>query len=305
MTKETLLFKTDAMGEISIKKDSITSLETSDSQSIELKSGETLNAALQVSEQEKSLNIEEQTVELSNIDAINRPADKWSGKAGLDMSSFSGNYNKEALKGNLELKRPFTVMGLLHHELTLKGSIDFKKDKNVPNNMIRIRKGNVYANLDNNLSETTAWNVFTRVKWDRESDIKARLFEGVGIKHILLKDYKDVLTFGVGLDLARIDSYYTVSDNEGFFSLRPAYKWDYKVYEIKEDMTIMLGQKFKYSPNLTDLDDFLFEIETALTIPLHKDVKLKLSLGTEYDSQPAPGVQRRDSEWKTEISYDF
>jgi hypothetical protein len=303
MTKETLLFKTDAMGEISIKKDSITSLETNDSQSVELKSKETLNAALQVSEQEKSLNIEDQTIELSDISAINRPADKWSGKAGLNMSNFSGNSSdKDTFKGTLELKRPFTVNGDPHHELALKGSLDFRKNNN---HQVKTRKGNFSANLQNNLSKRAFWNIITRVKWDDSRDLRVRFVEGVGVGYTLIEDYKDVFTFGVGIDFARIDSYYDLSDNEGFFSLRPGYKWDCKIYEIKEDMTITLGQKFKYSPNLSDLDDFNFVTETALTIPLHKDVKLKISQGVEYDSQPVPGVLKRDREWKTEITYDF
>ena len=51
-----------------------------------------------------------------------------------------------------------------------------------------------------------------------------------------------------------------------------------------------------YSPDFEEFDDYRLDVDTALLMPLKSDnLKLKLGMRNEYDSQPVAGNERLDN----------
>ena len=305
MKKDKLEFNNPAMGTLSIDWNSVRTLETNAPYPIDLKSGSTIIGLLKpVGDKEKVVEIESNGKEfktslpLDSIQTINTRQDVWTNKIAFGYSDLNGNTNKTTVNTSLHSVRPFSSKGVLKNQITVQGSINYSRSNGETNE----RKGRFEGKFDSFIHKNLNWYFSETLSYNYQQDLQLRAVESLGVEYTFYK--KNNWTIKPLVAISRLDSFYTddaVTTGDGnYFSISPGLYIQWTPWK-----EITLSNKTTIAPNIRDLEDYVFDCHTSLSIPLIQKLSLLMSYNLSITSQPPEDVDRKDQTTTVSFGYTF
>lgn len=303
MTDTKLKMKTDMVGTVEIKWSSIAAINTNEKMPVELDDGSIVIGMLQSRQDadNKTITVDavgdkvDVTTTLNNIHAINRPEDCWSGNVAAGFTSLKGNSDKTTATVQLAAKRPFSDGRWINkHILSFNGQLRYDNE----NDDTSVRKGFINSKFASYFTKRWSWFITARAGYDYMQDLKLRTEESVGMGYDVWN--KDPIDFDVYLAFARVDSNYISKEDTGYFSLNPGWTFQWKIWQ-----DICFNHSINWLPSLKAFDDYILNVNNALSVPLPFDFFLKLQYDIEYTSKPPDGKKKNDRTGQINIGYKF
>lgn len=299
-----MLFKSDAIGDVTIDQSKIKTFSTDDPVAVHLKDENVLLQKIVNSEPGKFAiegagTVKAQDFELSSISSINpppKPDPKWTGNLAAAMTSTHGNTKSEAVSGS------FNMSKRAHNDRT-KVSMDYAKtkqeDKTTGDKEITEDWWRSKGKYDYFFSKKMYGFVDGRYEKDAIAELDRRMIigGGGGYQWIETEDIKFSTEFGMASLYEKFDNQ-TESNSE--VSMQTGYNFD---------KTLMKNVKFvhdlTYYPSTEKFSDYYLtstgEIRAYFTSAMFMTFKIIFN----FDSTPAIGSHKTDTKYLFGVGYSF
>ena len=305
MKEEKLEFKTASMGTLTIDWQSVRTVETNEAYPIDLKSGDSLIVFFKPDgDKEKVVELEtsgkefKASLPLDSILTIIPREDKWSTTVALGYSSLKGNSNQTKVNTSIEAVRPFTKHGKLKNQITVNGSINYSRSSQTTS----VRKGKFNGVFDSYISPQLNWYFSETISYNFLQDLRLRAVEALGVEYTLVN--KNGWTVKPTIAISRLDSFYTkdavLTGDANYFSLSPSIKFQWITWR-----NITLKNHTLITPDIKNLNDYIFDCDTSLSLPLARNFALLLGYDLCITSKPPKGIGRKDQTSSVSFSYTF
>ncbi len=312
LTEGKLHVTTDFAGEIVIDVSKVQGITTDKPLSVELESGDRAVGPLQYTPGTGQavetnalgpVNVEMETITavwpqgqespavIALREHLNKLQNPWSVTLALGIDGQSGNTNRTAVNGRLDIKRTID-----NERLFLYGQGRFSRE----NGRDTVKEVIGGATLEVDIDEQ--WFVFGRgeLEFDKfeNLDLRSRIAGGFGYFVIKEPEEEFKLRGGIGF---QHESFNTgVSDDLAVADLG----WDYRKNIAP---WLQFNHSITFLPAFEDINQTRIVMNNAVEIPLNpnKDWKLRIGLRNEYDAMPEPGIKRLDSYYYLNIAWDW
>ncbi len=260
----TLVLGTLYMGEVSLDRESIQSIENSD----------------------------ESVISEPDPQPQSQPKpDLWEGEFSLGYNRTSGNTENSQLSSELQLKRKTDIDEFTARLRGFYSSTDKKMNSQKWYGSVRY----AYSFWDKR------WYNFYKLEasHDRFSNIDYRITPsaGVGYWYSDTKDFKLMTEIGLGWEYTE---YRDNTNSQTQLILLPRLFLEKALTD-----TLRFSQDLTLYPSLEDTGEFRLYSETSLINAVTENISLKLSLIDDYNSDPASGIEKNDTQFISSLIYSF
>lgn len=239
------------------------------------------------------------TEQLSNLAAINPPAQKeaeWTGALKLGGGFISGNTERRSASGafDAELRRT-------EDRLAADAQWDYAQDQDRTTNEWNLTQRRTGGGLkyDRFVTETTYALATTRVLGDTLADLELRWTAGLGYGFQVLDRDDTKLTMEAGLSYLT-ESYRSGAETTDYIAARVAYKLR---HTFSEHTKLIHG--VEAFPSTEDNDDVYFQATTELRTNLTESMIGSVAWIWDYDNTPAPTRERSDHRVLLTVGWSF
>ena len=293
--------QTDYAGELKVKQSLVTSIETDRPVALRLASGARVigtvttapDGRLKVTGRDGDVYTTLDHVAASWAAADEDPdvvarRKKWSYTAGVDVAGEKGSQNQLGTAASLKADRKGP-----QDELQLFTSYD----RQVTNGEKSVDQFKAGADYSDNFSDRTSWYARDEGGYDRVMDITFDDIAAAGLGYDLVKDKIQTLTGRAGLSY-RYDEY---SADAGIPSVS-AVGADFELQYSRLVGKSQLKDKIAFLPEFQDTGNFIITHDFSYAIPITKSLwKLAIGMTNDYNSRPAPGVERMETLYYTRL----
>jgi putative salt-induced outer membrane protein YdiY len=299
MENKILIFKTPYAGEISVRWEEIANLRTDVPIAVVLSDETSGRGVVSAGEGGKVSvrvdNIEEPlTFDLAQVAVINpkppKPALKLNARVNVGIAAQRGNTDTDNYHLDGEFvarteKNRYTVGTELNREKT--------DGERTSNNTLG------YIKYDHFLSQK--WYFYSNALFEQDEfkDLDLRTTVGVGLGHQFFETPLTNLSIEAGLSYVNED--YDKADDNSYSAGRWALKYDRYLIE-------KVVQFFHYHEGYVSLEDtekIVFRSRTGLRVPLYERFIATAQYNFDWDSDPAPGVERVDATYLLSLGYQY
>jgi len=299
-----VVLATQAAGRLTIDLTMVTGIATDQSVSIELASGDTLVGVVAPAAEAGSFVVQSEvgdvTAATSSIALLwTRGAEnprvaaqleaakpKWTATLEGGVTRTDGNTDTLEGHGRFDVKRKTSEDLLQFHLAGSYGEENKRRTKNEYLGGIR---------YENNMTDRSFWYTRMALEHDEFERIDLRATVAAGFGHYWLKKAEQELKTSIGAGY-RHESY-AGGRTEDDFVLDLGL--DYRV-ELAE--WIQFTHSTAYSPDIEEFENYRLALDTALLMPLRDDrLAWKIGMRNDYNSNPAPGLDRLDNTYYTSI----
>lgn len=140
---------------------------------------------------------------------------------------------------------------------------------------------------------------------DGVAGVEGRFILAPGVGYYFIKDAKMSFCGEVGPGaviekLDKIDKIPNNTDWHGYFTLRVAERFEYKLNERSK-----LWHSAEWLPQVDDLDNYLINAEVGFSTAITPKWDLRLLVQNTYDNQPAPGRESNDLKLIAGVGFKF
>ena len=297
----TITIKTDYAGELKVKQELVTLIETDRPVAVRLKGGtravgvvtETADGRLRIADRHGDVyaRIGEVAASWAAVDEdpdVVARRRKWAFEAGADINGESGTNHQ--MGTNLVFKA------------TLKGPNDAlvifsNYNRQVTNGEKAADQFKAGIDYSDNFSQATSWYVRGEAGFDRVKDITFDEIAAAGFGYDFIKRKGQTLTARAGLSYRD----YEYSPQVGTPNVS-ALGADFEVQYARTIWRSQLADKIAYIPEFKNTSNFVVLHDLSFVVPITKDLwKLSLGITNTYDSRPADGVDRLETLYYTRL----
>jgi putative salt-induced outer membrane protein YdiY len=305
MTQDFLQLKTEGIGEISIKRSKVISVETKTPYPIILKNGTQFTGYLEINTKQKGsvtikgLNSQLNTqIPFIEVLAINRKNDLWVFAAGFGYSGLRGNSNNTNINTRVNATRPFTKHGIQEHSVTFNGTINYKSNEGETSE----KKGKFNFTFYSFIIPKLEWFFSETLSYNYMQFLKLRAVESIGLEYALYKT--DTISFHPTIAFSRTDSIYQenteTTASKDYFGIVPGWKFKWTIWK-----NIRLSNEFTYSSDIYALNNSILDLDTNLSFPMIHNFYLVGSYDICYSSKPPKNTKRLDRTATFRVEYHF
>lgn len=297
MHKSALKFKTP-YSEITIPWSDIKNLSSDQSITVELTDGSQLKGQLIQSAQGPSIknpNLASAIpLSLDNISAINPPTVSndavITGGVHFGGSKSSGNTDNQAFHADVEMvaragNNKFSA-GAEYNQVANDG----KESKN---------DFHIYSQYDHYFMPKWYSSLFTNFTKDRFQDLKFRSTFGAGVGHEVWDTKRSFLSVEAGAAYT-IEDFNTGTDRE-FIAGRWGVKYHYWVLEDR----LKFFHDHEGLASFEDFSDVLVRSHTGFKLPVYQGFELLAQFDFDYDTKPAKGKKKSDTQYIVGAGYSW
>ena len=231
------------------------------------------------------------TVSWDNVSMINPPSPKpieWKGKVLLAGRSQSGNTDKSSATVGVQAVRKTDK-----DRFSLRALYNYGEEENVRNTE------NVYGALkyDYFMNEKIYTYLAVEALKDSFKDLNLRTTVGPGMGYQLWDESKKSLSFEAGLSYFNEDR--ENEDDDSWITARVGVNFLYNLYD-----RVKLTDQLLVYPSLGG-EGTQLRNEAGISTSLSADWSLNLTNIYEYDTDPAPNVEKDDTTWLLGLGYSF
>lgn len=289
-----LVVKTEYSAEIKIDCGKIKSVTTTHPVDVHLKTGEILKGKL-VKGDDGKFAVESETAGKSGsigwdkLKSINPPPQKWTGNITIGATQQTGNTERVSASFGAEAERATE-----QDRFAMKFLFNYAEDKEITT------ARNTYGALkyDYNFSASVYGFLSLEMLSDRFRDLQLRtvVSSGLGYKVVAETD----ISWEVELGLAYISENFFRGEDDARLGLKVGSKlaWEFIRGISLTDTTI-------YYPSFEDSSRYIYRNEASVATLLGAGWSLKISNIIDYNNEPPPQVEKRDSLWILGLQYAF
>jgi putative salt-induced outer membrane protein YdiY len=211
----------------------------------------------------------------------------WSATVEIGGTMREGNTDKTEIRGMFELRRK-----------TEDDLLKFYAWGKYANEDDRRNEAELVGGIDyeHNLTERFTWYTGIELEYDEFENIDLRTTVKAGVGYYWFKEETVDLRTRVGLGYLHESFTDGTNDDRGFTDLGLAVRWDIAEW-------VRFTHDASYRPGWDDVGDYRLRFDTGVAIPLGSSQAWKFKIGmlNEYDSRPAPGVERLDNTYYSSI----
>ena len=297
----TVTIQTDYAGELKIKQNLVTSIETDQPIAVRLKEGKpVVGVVSQATDGRMKIASADGDVyaSMGNVMAAWGATDedpavvalrkKWSFELGVDINGATGTQNQLGTAGDFKGER--------------KGPNDDLKvytayNRQVTNGQKSADQFNAGVDYSDNFTTATSWYVRDEIGYDHVMDITFDDVAAAGLGYDFIKTKDQTLTGRAGVSYREYD-YSAAADTASLSALGADFELQYSLMVGKSQLT----DKIAYLPDFADTGNFIVNHELAYIIPITKSLwKLSIGVSNNYNSQPVPGVEKLETLYFTRL----
>lgn len=217
---------------------------------------------------------------------------KWSQSAGVGFTLTRGNSENVLFTANYDAAKEWA-----RNEMTLGLSGGYGESDNVKNTEFI----NGFGQYNRLFGEDDRMFGFGRLEGlsDGVADIDYRFILSAGMGYYFMKDYQEKFTLsgdvGPGVVYEKIGG-----EEETYATVRFGEKFNWQISE-----TARLWQKADFSPQIDQVENYVFTFEIGAEAALTEKMSLRTVLTDTYRSEPADGRKNNDLKLVTSINYKF
>jgi putative salt-induced outer membrane protein YdiY len=235
-----------------------------------------------------------QAIPLANVAKINPPPVAWTGTIAISGAWSQGNSNSESLGATLNLARRTDMDRFL-----LAAQYLFGKQKVNGISTTATDQWYITPEYDYFFTKKFYMTANVRVEKNRIQNLDLRVAPAVGVGYQFVE--KPDFNANVEGGLAWVyEDYSTLPTPNENFSLRLAYHIDKTLWE-----TLKLFSDCAYYPSLENSSKYLILFKAGARLAMSKQMFSELRCEVDYDSQPAPGSKRTDSQVLLDVGWTF
>jgi len=301
-----VVMSTQAAGVLTIDLSMVTGIMTDESVSIELASGDTLVGVVEPAAEAGNVLVRSEVGDISTAALsialmwpkgaenprvaaqLKAATPKWTAKLEGGITRTEGNTDTLEGHGRFDLKRKTTEDLLTFYLAGNYGEENKRRTKNEYLGGIR---------YENNMTNRSFWYARMALEHDEFERIDLRATVAAGFGHYWLKKADHELKTSIGPGY-RHESY---SDGRSEDSFVLDLGLDYLV-DIAE--WLQFTHSTAYSPDIEEFGNYRLALDTAVVMPLKDDQwAWKIGMRNDYNSDPAPGLDRLDNTYYTSIVF--
>lgn len=298
-----LVLKTEFVGEVKIKWESITGLTAADPINVELKDGQTIVGSV-TQEQDKFRvttretgpvtitkeaivairNRDEQTLYETQIERLRNPSvlDLWAGHFDTGIALARGNANTTTFATSALANRVTTrdKIGVTFNQIFATNSTSGAKETTA--NAVR---GGIQYDL--NLTKKTYVFGFTTLEFDEFQKLDLRFVVGGGLGHRIIQNERTMFAvFGGGnLNKEFFSDGIRRTSGEALFGEELTHKLN---------SITAITHKFVIFPNLSDAGEYRMNFDLGAVTKLKNWLSWQITLSDRFLSNPVPGAKKND-----------
>jgi len=315
--RKTLLLKTEAAGEITVKWDAVSAIVSAQPLSVQLKNGQIVSGNVttddgkfevatrdrgQVAAPRDSVVAIRNAAEQSDYDRLQHPrlTDLWSGLLDTGLSETRGN--SALLAFNLAGKAARVTT---RDKLSLYSNIVYATDNTTPPNRTTANSIQGGARFDYNLRPRLFVFAIADFAYDEFQHLDLRSVFGGGLGYHVIKNENTTFDVFAGGDY----------DREKFSPNPPLVLTNTtrNVAEIdvgeelswKLNNRVSLNERFSMFPNLSDLGQYRFQFDATAATKLKTWLSWQVTVSDRYLSNPLPGLKSNDELLSTGLRLTF
>lgn len=235
-----------------------------------------------------------------------------SAKAITDIESQRHNDDVDGLKGAIDFsitgksgnsdKQTSAASGRLDYRRAESQALFIAKTEYGESNKIKDADNNfVHFRYIHHNSERFAWESFMQYQDDEFKLLDSRKLIGGGVRYDLSVEQTYQLSLGLG-------AYYTEEVHQlAATELREDYARanSYVSYSQQLTDTATISNTLYWQPRFSRLSDSYVYNNFSLSVKINDALSLKVSLESQYDSQPVANVEHSDHSYYTALVYEF
>lgn len=290
-----LTIQTTIAGEVTVDLSEVRTFSTDEPIEIRLGDGSVLpGQTVDASDQEGVIQtqggadaaIQPQTLELSQVSAINPPDDgaTWSGAFTIGGTITRGNSKTESLSARVEAERR-----TVDDRLSLNAGYLFGRETAPDTGVTSTTTDNWFASGKYDYFIDPKLYVFgaMRIEKDRIADLDLRLVPSAGLGYQWV-DQAD-LKFSTEAGLAWVYESYRDARTDEHIALRLAYNLNWAIND-----KVSFIHSVEYLPSLENISDFNVIAQAGIRASLTERLFAEFKFEDRYDSTPAPGALKND-----------
>ncbi|WP_031499987.1 DUF481 domain-containing protein [Bryobacter aggregatus] len=309
-----LLLKTDYAGDLKIKRESVTAIETSDRVNITLKDGQSLFGQLRIADAKVEVSTEtagtirasendvvlfrnkdDQANYLKELDRLRNPrlVDLWTGTVDLGYAQARGNASTNTISSSAKVTRSTTRDGINAYFFSL-----YSNNKNNGQNVLAANSIRGGIKYDVNITSKFYAFASTDLEFDQFQSLDLRFVPAGGLGHHFLKNKQTVWDFYGGGSLNR--EFFSTGLNRTSAEILAGNDMSHKFFKI-----FTLSEKTVFYNNITNSGQYRINSDIAFSIALRRWLSWQVSASDRYLSNPLPGRKKNDLLITTGIRLNF
>lgn len=305
LSKKELSIVSEQFGQLECPWKSVSSLQSKLSYLVRLKKGQPVIASFLAHEKKKKvyLLLEDETekeIDLDQIISFHLPSSAvdsndgdFSGTFSLAASDLSGNTNKQSLGLSSDLNYRF-VSSSVHDSMRFR--LDFRYGE--LNHRINERKGFADFQYKGKFISKFLWYFLHKLSFDHSQNLSSRFEENLGLSYPLWK--KAPIDFSLKLGIARTDSNYKYSPNQGEFRYSGGWEFRWRLYR-----KVLFMQDFEYLPSSNSFSKYFLRLNHKLRVPL--SFSWAIDLRHDWNRTHPAAISKRENDQSSSllITYFF
>jgi len=236
-----------------------------------------------------------QSVSLSNVEKINPPPVAWTGSIAISGSLTQGDTDSEQLGATLGLSRRGENDRFLVDAQYLFGKQKINGVTSTTNDQWFIQPAYNYF-----FTKRFYVNASVRVEKNRIQNLDIRVTPGLGLGYQIVE--RPDFNANVEGGLAWVyEDYTNIGKPSENVSLRLAYHVDKTLWDSK----LKVFSDCTYFPSIQNVSNYLVLFDAGLRLALTKTMFSELRGEADYDSHPAPGAHRTDTQLILGVGWTF
>lgn len=296
-----LTVETEFTGELSIALEAIKGIQTDEETGFKLDSGEVVVGRLVFEDGRQELVRENTRQEVAPvaIQAIGDPAElsspkpevDWSGRAEFGLLLKTGNTDRLNISAQFRTTKETEADRLT---LFLRGAYAEENDNKTTNELL----GGVTYEYD--VSKRAFVYAETQLEFDEFENLDLRLIVSGGVGYFFIDSDRQTFKGRVGLAYQNQQ----FDDGTNTHDALAQIGYDYRLY-VRE--WFQFTSVLDLYANATETNDWRFEAENAIEVPISSTEAWKLRVGVrnEYDNEPQPGITSLDSTVYSSLVYTW
>ena len=295
----TMKFKSDSLGDITIKLDDIKSYSTSESATLRMKNREFINGQIKQADANQVTLADGKTESMSDVQRINPPPVAWTGSIVANGDLTRGNANSAGfgLAGNAVLRRDTPVND---DRLTLDAAYNY----------VRTGRGLGGVTTTDNLGANAKYDIFFNDKFygygdvgyyhDRIAKLEVRLTPGAGVGYQWFESKDFNLNTEAGI------SYLYQDYQGGLVQQNAAYRLAYHVDKALSDKVKVFNDAEFVAPfRFSQSNQYILTADAGIRAQLTKSFFSEFKVIYHRNDHPLPGTLKDDLDFLLGVGWTF
>ncbi|MEM6780715.1 MAG: DUF481 domain-containing protein [Pseudomonadota bacterium] len=234
---------------------------------------------------------ESASVEDIQSEAVEEEPKIWSGRVNVGLGLQTGNTETEAINADAELKARWNDA----HRSTFMADVNFEEDNG------ETTEDNRMIGAEHDYFFIEDWFLNARLSFEQDDidQIDLRSVAGLGLGHQVYEGDDLNLQYVLGPSYLRED--FENGDTENSIAGRWAFDYDQRIFGD----ILQLFHDHELLVPTDDTDDFLFDSQTGIRVPLKAGLVGTAEVDFEWDNKPEDGNTEDDTEYSLKLGYEW